>query len=71
MSFKCPKGFDECIKTCSTVKCRETCEYTEECCTKYCIFEPGNWMARMQQEGEEGKAFNEVMTELFGEEVTG
>jgi len=68
MAFKCPKGFDKCLKTCSTENCRETCEYAEECCTKYCIFEQDSILSKVQQGDEE--AFKSAMSVILGDEGT-
>ena len=44
----CPRGNDTCVKACYGEQCLE-CEYEkEECCKKYCIFEAGSLVTKVQ-----------------------
>lgn len=44
----CPRGNDTCVKACYGKQCLE-CKYEkEECCEKYCIFEAGSVITKVQ-----------------------
>lgn len=47
--MECPHGFKNCIKTCNTPTCRNTCEYSATCCKEYCFFWPGSVLSDIQQ----------------------
>ena len=47
--MNCPHGFEECIKTCNTTTCRNTCPFTKDCCEEHCFFWPGSILSNIQQ----------------------
>jgi len=44
----CPQGNKTCVKTCYGEQCLKCEVEKKECCEKYCIFEAGSYLTKVQ-----------------------